>query len=117
MLVKKRLAHRIVSLYHDGLAADRAQRDFEAQFSRREVPENVSVVTVSRGAIGIKDLLVKAGLAPTGSAAWRAVDQGAVSIEGQRIRDRGHVVQLDGPIVLRLGRRIVRVDPGPDPAT
>jgi tyrosyl-tRNA synthetase len=41
MVVKKRLAHRIVRIYHGAPAADGAQSGFEAQFSRREVPETI----------------------------------------------------------------------------
>jgi tyrosyl-tRNA synthetase len=110
MSVKKDLARRIARLYHGDDAADRAQRDFEAQFSRHEVPEDVAEWTASSaGPMGIKDLLVKSGLAASGSAAWRAVEQGAVSIDGQRVSDRYHAQSLDAPFVLRLGRKMVRV--------
>ena len=54
--------------------------------------------------------MVQAGLATSGSAAWRAVDQGAVSIDGVRITNRHHVQRLAGPIVVRLGRKMVRVE-------
>ena len=112
MSIKKRLAGRIVTLYHGAEAAARAQRDFEAQFSRHEIPEDLPVWTAdSAGAIGIKDLLVRAGLARSGSEAWRAVDQGAVSIDQVRVSDRNHRQELGQPFVLRLGRRMIRVHP------
>ena len=112
MTVKKRLAHRLASMYHGAEAADRAQRDFEAQFSRRETPESLPTWTpAQRGELGIKDLLVGSGLAKSGSEAWRAVDQGAVSIDGVRITDRRHVQRLAAPIVVRLGRKMVRMVP------
>jgi tyrosyl-tRNA synthetase len=111
MEVKQRLAARIVCMYHGAEAAARAARDFDTQFRRRDVPEDLAVRQIAAGEIGIKDLLVAAGLATSGSAAWRAVDQGAVSIDGARITDRRHVQRLAGPIVVRLGRRMVRVEP------
>ncbi len=112
MLVKKRLAARLVTLYHGAAAAERAQRDFEAQFSRHEIPEDLPVwVADSPGEIGIKDLLVRSGLAKSGSDAWRAVDHGAVSIDQTRITDRHHRQALGGPFVLRLGRKMIRVRP------
>ena len=112
MSIKQRLAGRIVTMYHGAAAAERAQRDFEAQFSRREIPEDLPVWTAdSADAIGIKDLLVRAGLARNGSEAWRAVDQGAVSIDQVRVSDRNHRQGLDKAFVLRLGRRMVRVRP------
>ncbi|HEY2955829.1 MAG TPA: tyrosine--tRNA ligase [Candidatus Eisenbacteria bacterium] len=113
MEVKQRLAARIVRMYHGEEAAARAGRDFDSQFRRHEVPEDLPVRAVPAGEIGIKDLLVAIGLAPSGSAAWRAVDQGAVSIDGTRITDRRHVQRVAAPIVVRLGRRMVKVEPGP----
>jgi len=115
MTAKKDLARRIVAAYHGAEAAGRAQQDFEAQFSRREAPESVPVwVAESRAEMGIKDLLVRSGLAVSGSAAWRAVDQGAVSVDGARITDRSHRQNMLQPFVLRLGRRMIRVEPPPD---
>ena len=111
METKQRLAARLVRMYHGEEAGARAARDFDAQFRRRDVPEDVAVRVIQGGEIGIKDLLVKSGLATSGSAAWRAVDQGAVSIDGARITDRHHVQRLAAPIVVRLGRRMVRVEP------
>ena len=113
MSVKQRLAARLVRMYHGEDAAERAGRDFDTQFRRRDVPEDLEVREVPAGDIGIKDLLVVTGLAATGSAAWRAVDQGAVSIDGARITERRHVHRLAGPIVVRLGRKMIRVRPSP----
>ncbi|MEK7824499.1 MAG: tyrosine--tRNA ligase [Candidatus Eisenbacteria bacterium] len=112
MTVKKRLGHRLVRMYHGVEAAERAQRDFEAQFSRGEAPESLPSWTPEGSEdLGIKDLLVRSGLARSGSDAWRAVDQGAVSIDGTKIVDRNHRQPLAGPFVLRLGRKMVRVLP------
>ena len=110
MEIKQKLATRIVRMYHGEAAAGRAARDFDAQFRRRDVPQDLAVCVVPAGEIGIKDLLVQAGLAVSGSAAWRAVDQGAVSIDGVRITNRHHVQRLAVPIVVRLGRKMVRVE-------
>ena len=61
--------------------------------------------------LGIKDLLVKSGLAKSGSDAWRAVDQGAVSIDGMKIVERMHRQPLTSIFVLRLGKKMIRVVP------
>jgi tyrosyl-tRNA synthetase len=112
MSVKTRLAGRIVTMYHGAEAARRAQDNFEAQFGRREIPADLPVWTAnSADEMGIKDLLVRSGLAKSGSEAWRAVDQGAVSIDQTRVNDRNHRQSLSTPFVLRLGRRMIRVEP------
>ena len=112
MSVKKRLAHRLVRMYYDTDAAQRAEHDFEAQFSRRQAPDTLpSWSPASREELGIKDLLVQSGLAKSGSEAWRAVDQGAVSIDGVKVRDRNYRHPVTGSFVLRLGRKMVRIEP------
>ena len=112
MNVKKKLGARLVRMYHGAEAAERAQRDFETQFSRREAPESLPTWSpATAGEHGIKDLLVGSGLAKTGSEAWRAVAQGAVSVDGTKITDREHRQSVRAPFVLRMGRKMVRVMP------
>ena len=113
MKLKKDLARRIVRMYHGAEAAERAQIAFEEQFQGRGVPADLLVWSPDAGVheMGIKDLLVKAGLARSGSEAWRKLDEGAVSIDQVRITDRNHRQSLASPFVLRLGRRMVRVAP------
>ncbi len=114
MVLKKRLAATITGLYHGPAAADRAREQFETQFSRREIPSDLPVWDPGTDSeLGIKDLLVRSGLARSGSDAWRAVDQGAVSIDQVKVADRSHRQNLLSPFVLRLGRRMVRVERGP----
>jgi tyrosyl-tRNA synthetase len=100
-------------MYHGRESADRAQNQFEAQFSRHEIPEDLPIWRPdgAEAELGIKDLLVRAGLAKSGSEAWRAVDQGAVSIDQVRVSDRNHRQKLLTPFVLRLGRRMIRILP------
>ncbi len=111
MDLKKRLAHRLVRMYHGADAAERAQRAFEEQFQRRAVPDDLPTWSPDSdlSEMGIKDLLVKTGLARSGSEAWRKVDEGAVAIDQVRVRDRSHRQSLATPFVLQLGRRMVRV--------
>lgn len=112
MSVKKRLGHRIVALYHGADAAEAAQRSFETQFSKGGVPEDVRELELPAGEIWIQHLLVQAGLAKSGSDARRAVEQEhSVELAGERVTDPALRVRLDGPVVVRRGRRMVRVRP------
>jgi len=73
-------------------------------------------IPASDPSIGIKDMLVACGLAKSGSEAWRKIDEGAVEVDGEPVRDRTARVRLSpgAPHLVRLGRRWVRVvgDPG-----
>ena len=94
-VLKKRLAHRIVRMYHgEAAAADGAQHDFEAQFSRRETPEHLEEFGPAELAkalghapnAGIVEVLVASGIAASKSAARRLVEQRAVSVDGERVQ-------------------------------
>jgi tyrosyl-tRNA synthetase len=117
MTVKKALARRIVGIYHGPEEGERADKSFETQFSRKGIPEDLPVWSPgAESELGIKDLLVRSGLAKSGSDAWRAVEQGAVSIDQVRVTDRNHRQALETPFVLRLGRKMVRIEPSHGPA-
>ncbi len=119
MLGKKRLASRIVSLYHGVDAAVRAQADFETQFSRREAPEQLDtfgredVRRVAGDGLQprIVEFVVAAGLAASKGAARRLVEQGAVSVDGERAASTGAAPSTDVSFVLRVGRRMKRYVP------
>ena len=117
MTVKKDLGRRIVAIYHGPDAAVRAQSDFETQFSRREVPEDLA--EFSREALDrvqpenptILDAIVASGFATSKGAARRLVDQGAVSIDGEKVTEQLKPVERERVWVLRAGRKMARYRP------
>jgi tyrosyl-tRNA synthetase len=119
MEVKKKLAHRIVAMYHGVESADRARADFEAQFSRREAPADLeefgpAEVQGARGhatADSIVEVIVGSGLAPSKSMARRLLDSGAVSLDGERVAKADLVPDLSKTFVLRVGRKMRRFVP------
>lgn len=109
---KKRLGQRLVTLYHGEAAAKAAQESFEMQFSRKGVPADVREHTRPAGRVWIQILLVESGLAKSGSDARRAVEQEhSVELDGVRVTDFQYHLELLEPVVLRRGRRLVRVRP------
>ncbi len=121
MTVKKRLAQRVVRLYHGPAASESARGDFEAQFSRRETPghldefgrDAVASAAGHVGTPGIVEVVVGAGMAASKSAARRLIQQNAVSVDGQKVPGIDFPVELTRPFVLRVGRQMKRYRPGP----
>lgn len=112
MIIKKRLGQQLVRQYHGESQAVQAQTDFETQFSRRGVPDDLPEVRLPGGEVPLHALLVQAGLAKSGSDARRAAStEHSVEVDGNRIEDPMHLVRLEQPLVLRRGRRMVRVVP------
>lgn len=114
---KQDLATRIVADFHSRPAADAARERFEAVFARGGVPEDAPVRPMD-GPAEVIGLLTTAGFAPSRSAARRLLDQGGVSLDGNRLA-RG--ARLAPPaagqeFILRVGkRRFLRLRPASGP--
>ncbi len=113
MEVKKRLAEQIVTLYHGAAAAAQGRAAFEAQFSRREVPEQLEEFGPLAPGAGssIVDLTVASGIAASRSAARRLIEQGAVDLDGVRVSSWDSAFDPSTEHVLRVGRRMKRYVP------
>lgn len=116
MISKKKLAHRIVRMYHGASAADFAQEEFEKQFSRRELPSDLPTVEVGPGAFRARDLMMRAFPNQyTGTSAGNLFKQGAVYINGNRVTDTAKEIRLGrepgtlSEVVFKVGRKMVRV--------
>ena len=117
---KKALASRIVRMYHGPDAAERAQADFEKQFSRREAPSEMPTVSLSPGKFRARDLMMKAFPNEyTATQAGSMFKQGAVFVNGDRVTDLAAEIELGGgaqglrEVVFKVGRKYARVIPGP----
>lgn len=107
---KARLAAEIVTAYHGRQAATQAAAEFDKVFRQREMPDDMPDYTLDPadlddGAIWIVRLVAASGLAPSASAARRLVQQGGVSINGERIGDIEARIPVAGGEVLRVGKR------------
>jgi len=102
---KATLARTIVARYHGAEAADAAAAEFDRVFSARQNPSEMPQIEVPAGRIGIVDLVVKAGFAPSRSMARRLVVQNAVSVDGEKITDTDASVEPASGQVLRVGKR------------
>ena len=116
MHAKKALANRIVRMYHGPEAAAFAQGEFERQFSRRELPQDVPTLEIEAGTYRARDLMMRAFPGQyTGSQAGALFRQGAVYLNGERITDIGAEFRLGrGPdsideAIFKVGRRVGRL--------
>ncbi len=106
---KHDLALRLVQLYHGEEAARAARAHFEKTVIQGDVPEDLPEVApeTDGGTVGLLDLIRQAGFAASNGEARRLVQQGAVSLDGERVDDPMRVVNLDAeaPFVLKVGKR------------
>lgn len=108
---KRWLGREIVSIYHGAEAAKAADEEFIRVFSKGGLPDEVEPVALSPdmledGSIYIVKLIKHANLANSNKDARRKVEQGAVSLDGEKITTAGNI-PVKGGEILKVGRRHV----------
>ncbi len=101
------LGQEIVTRFHSAGAAGQALHDFEARFRLGEAPQDMPHLTFplqGKAGLAVPALLKQAALAPSTSEAIRAIEQGGVRIDGQKVEDRSLTLPA-GTYVLQLGKR------------
>lgn len=105
--VKFELAQEIVGRFHGAVAARQAQENFIARFQKGQVPEDLRKVELSTVDADLKLVvaLKDAALAPSSSAAYRLLDQGAVRVDGVKVTDRETRLAAGSTYVVQAGKR------------
>ncbi len=115
---KEVLAFETTKMVHGEEEAIKAQNAARSLFGGGASDANVPTVTLSdadfnNGELNILDLLVKAGLAPSKSEARRNVQQGGVSVDGEKVTDVSAAVKADDikakdGVMVRRGKKAYR---------
>ncbi len=112
---KAQLARRIVTMYHGEEAADAAEEHFQQTVVEGGVPDEMPeyVPDAMEGEeVGLLNLMRHAGLTDSNSEGRRMIEQGAVTIDEEKVTDTGRYIDVaeEAPFVLRVGkRRFVRI--------
>lgn len=109
MEMKKRLGREIVSIYHSVEAGIEAQQEFERVFSQKEIPLDMPEITldssvVTDGNAGIVKMLVNSKLAPSSNEAKRLIQQGAITVDGNKITDIGSLIDVSNGVIVKAGK-------------
>ena len=106
--LKKDVAYKLVTDFHDAKSASLARDFFEKTVQGGQAPDDMPEYLIPSGeaAAGIKlsDILVGSGLTSSSGEARRLIKQGAVRINETQIMQNQPVDQLEKGI-LRAGRR------------
>jgi tyrosyl-tRNA synthetase len=112
---KRRVAREVVALYHGPDEAQQAEQQFDAVFKRNELPIDLPEVTLAGDdPAHLPAVLVSAGIAESTSAARRAIDSGAVKIDGVAVASGSYDLprgELAGRTVMVGKRRGARLSP------
>jgi tyrosyl-tRNA synthetase len=102
MSLKKRLAREIVTQLYSEKEAKEAEEHFEKTVQKKEIPDEIDEYKITSD-ISISRLLIDAGLAASRSEANRLIQQGGVTIDGNKITDANKTVSKG--ITIKVGKR------------
>ncbi|MCX7641749.1 MAG: tyrosine--tRNA ligase [Elusimicrobiales bacterium] len=105
MDAKKKLAHIIVERFHGKNLADESKKRFESIFSKKEIPQDISVERVIMP-VRLSKLLVKIGAVNSNNEARRLILSGAVKINSQKI-----IQDIDinkDEFIIQCGKRFIK---------
>jgi len=107
---KIKLAFEIVKFFHGEEKAEKAKEEFERVFSKKETPKDMPVVKIDTNKINLVELLVNNKILPSKSEARRLIEQRAVEINGEKIKNWKEEIEIKKEAVLKIGKkRFVRI--------
>jgi tyrosyl-tRNA synthetase len=104
--IKVRFAQEIVARFHHQESAEEALKDFELR-SKGGIPDEVPEVAIkiAEASVSVPQLLKQAGLVASTSEAMRAIDQGGVKLDGEKVSDKHQQVAKGTEVVAQVGKR------------
>ncbi len=105
--IKVNFAIEIVTRFHGASAAKSALDDFEKLFKRGGVPDDISEIKLAtvEGELSIVQALKMSGLTSSTSEAMRAISQGGVKANGEKVEDKLAKISKGEKVVLQIGKR------------
>ncbi|HKZ16926.1 MAG TPA: tyrosine--tRNA ligase [Geobacteraceae bacterium] len=107
MEAKKTLGREVVGRYHGYSAALTAEENFVKRFKENQVPEQMECIdlAVEGGKALLCKVLAEAGLVKSNSEGRRAIQQGGVKINSEKVSDENLELTSGNQYVLQVGKR------------
>ncbi len=101
------LGQVLVEEFHSAVAAQAASAEFRRRFSEGQLPSDLETITLSSAALTVVALLREANFAASNGEARRLVQQGAVTLNDEKLTDPNATVTVADEAILRVGKRRV----------
>ena len=102
--LKADLAHDLVKRFHGPEGADEARSEFDRMFRSGGVPDEIETQLVPAG-LRLFAVLADYGLAASRAEARRLIQQGAVSLDGEKVHDPHRTLEEGTKCLLKVGKR------------
>ena len=104
MEIKRLLARKIVSLFHNDELAEKAEKHFNEVVVGKGVPDDIPVYSITKEDL-IVNIIFDSGLLKSKGEARRMIKQGAVKLDEVRVDDIQATVLPDHEQILKVGKR------------
>ena len=105
--IKFLLAEEIVNRFHGEGSGNSAKEEFQSRFQKGNNPSDIKEISINleEKSLNLAKVLKEAKMVPSTSEALRLIKQGAVRIEGEKILDSKHEINLNSSLLYQVGKR------------
>jgi tyrosyl-tRNA synthetase len=105
--IKVELAKKIVSDFYSAAEAEKSEEDFNLVFRGKQAPQEIEERTLKAGSWKLPRLLVESGLVTSMAEARRLIEQGGVSVDGEKNSSTNSevLIEINQVRVIQLGKR------------
>jgi tyrosyl-tRNA synthetase len=103
--LKKKLAIKIVEMYHGKKSSLNASEEFNRIFCQNEMPSEMPKIEIKEEKINILELLVKTKITSSRAEARRLIEQGGVKINGEIQNDWKKEIKTEKEMIIQAGKR------------
>jgi tyrosyl-tRNA synthetase len=103
---KFELGVELVARFHSMADAERARQSFVDRFQKGALPDDIpQCLLKTEDGLPIANALKDAGLVSSTSEGFRMIKQGAVRLDGEKLEDRGLVLEKGADVLCQVGKR------------
>lgn len=104
MIAKKDIAQEITGYYH-GAEVGKEERDkFESRFAKKQIPDDIQVVTKSTGVVNLLDLMVELTLIKSKGEGRRLIQQNAVQVNFEKHTTDTVTINPGDELIVKVGK-------------
>jgi tyrosyl-tRNA synthetase len=107
MEAKKQLGREMVARYHGTPAAAQAEENFVRRFRDNQTPDDMPevVLAADEGKALLCKVLAQSELVKSNSEGRRAIQQGGVKVNGEKVSDENVEIACCGEYIIQVGKR------------
>ena len=105
--IKFLLAEEIVNRFHGEGSGNNAKKEFKSRFQKGNNPSDIKEISIKleEKSLNLAKVLKEAKMVSSTSEALRLIKQGGVRIEGEKILDSKHEINLNSSLLYQVGKR------------